>query len=183
MRDSRLTTPSAPASEREHFLTCRSHPSCPRRGVRSGVPTGNPLLEQEGWPRYQTVRRRGRGGHSAALVLFAFFLLLTPAFAHHSAARYDLSKTVVIQGTVTEVLWQNPHVILVMNDTKGQEQAFEAPSPTYIVNSGWMKDTIKPGDKLTVKGNPAKNGELPMYLVTVTLPNGKEYSPKNPERP
>jgi hypothetical protein len=167
MSDSRLTTPSAPASEREHFLTCRSHPSCPRRGVRSGVPN-----EQEGWPR-----------HSAVLVLFAFFVLLAPAFAHHSAARYDLSKTVVIQGTVTEVLWQNPHVILVMNDTKGQEQAFEAPSPTYIVNSGWMKDTIKPGDKVTVKGNPAKNGELPMYLVTVTLPNGKEYSPKNPERP
>jgi len=136
------------------------------------VPNGTPLLEQEGWPR-----------HSNGLVLFAFFVLLAPAFAHHSAARYDLSKTVVIQGTVTEVLWQNPHVILVMNDTKGQEQAFEAPSPTYIVNSGWMKDTIKPGDKVTVKGNPAKNGELPMYLVTVTLPNGKEYSPKNPERP
>jgi len=110
------------------------------------------------------------------------FLLTAPLFAHHSAARYDLSKTVVVQGTVTEVLWQNPHVILVMNDTKGQEQAFEAPSPVYIVNSGWMKDTIKVGDKVTVKGNPAKNGQLPMYLVTITLPNGKEYSPKNPER-
>src|SRR5207249_10314394 len=67
-----------------------------------------------------------------------------------------------------------PILILVMNDTKGQEQAFEAPSPTYIVTSGWMKDTIKPGDKVTVKGNPAKNGQLPMYLVTITLPNGKE---------
>src|SRR5262245_45810236 len=116
------------------------------------------------------------------LFICAFFVLLNPAFAHHSAARYDLSKTVIVQGTVTELLWQNPHVILVMNDTKGQEQAFEAPSPTYIVNSGWMKDTIRPGDKVTVKGNPAKNGELPMYLVTVTLANRKEYSPKNPER-
>ena len=97
-----------------------------------------------------------------------YCFIVTPLFAHHSTARYDLSKTVVVQGTVTEVLWQNPHVILVMNDTKGQEQAFEAPSPTYIVNSGWMKDTIKPGAKVTVKGNPAKNGQLPMYLVTIT---------------
>jgi len=153
MSESRLTTPSAPASEREHFLSCRSHPSCPRRGLSY-----------------------------AALLIFAFFVFVTPLFAHHSTARYDLNKTVVVQGTVTEVLWQNPHVILVMNDTKGQEQAFEAPSPTYIVNSGWMKDTIKPGDKITVKGNPAKNGQLPMYLVTITMPNGKEYSPKNPER-
>ena len=153
MSEARLTTPSAPASERDRFLTCRSHPSYPRRGLRR-----------------------------AALFIFAIVLCVTPVFAHHSTARYDLSKTVVVQGTVTEVLWQNPHVILVMNDTKGQEQAFEAPSPTYIVNSGWMKDTIKPGAKVTVKGNPAKNGQLPMYLVTITLPNGKEYSPKNPER-
>src|SRR5689334_14727219 len=179
MSEWRLTTPSAPASEGKHFLTCRSHPSCPRRGLRSGVAHDIPRLSS-GRPNR---RRRGWGGHSAVLAIFAFFVLLTPAFAHHSTARYDLSKTVVVQGTVTEVLWQNPHVILVMNDTKGQEQAFEAPSPTYIVNSGWMKDTIKPGDKVTVKGNPAKNGELPMYLVSVTLPNGKEYSPKNPERP
>ena len=143
----------------------------------------SPLLEQEGWPRHQALERRGRGGHSAALFIFAFLFFLTPLFAHHSTARYDLNKTVVVQGTVTEVLWQNPHVILVMNDTKGQEQAFEAPSPTYIVTSGWMKGTIKPGDKVTVKGNPAKNGELPMFLVTITLPSGKEYSPKNPERP
>jgi Family of unknown function (DUF6152) len=182
MSESRLTTPSAPASERGHFLTCRSHPSYPRRGLRCGLTQGSPLLEQEGWPRHQTLERRGRGGHSAALFILGFLLCVTPLSAHHSTARYDLSKTVVVQGTVTEVLWQNPHIILVMNDTKGQEQAFEAPSPVYIVNSGWMKDTIKPGDKVTVKGNPAKNGELPMYLVTVTLANGKEYSPKNPER-
>src|SRR5262245_13595432 len=180
--ESRLTTPSAPASERDRFFTCRSHPSSPRRGLPSGLTQrSRPLLRQEGWPRHQTLDWRGRGGHSAALFVL-MFLLTAPLLAHHSAARYDLSKTVIVQGTVTEVLWQNPHVILVMNDTKGQEQAFEAPSPVYIVNSGWMKDTIKPGDKVTVKGNPAKNGELPMYLVTVTLANGKEYSPKNPER-
>jgi hypothetical protein len=71
----------------------------------------------------------------------------------------------------------------VINDAKGQEQAFEAPSPTYILSSGWTKDSIKPGDKVTVKASPARNGQLPMYLITVTLPDGKEFSPKNPERP
>src|SRR5262245_18651326 len=113
----------------------------------------------------------------AAVVLAA----VVPLFAHHSTARYDLTKTVTVQGTVTEVIWQNPHVIVVMNDTHGQEQAFEAPSPTYIVESGWTKDTVKVGDKVSVKGNPAKNGQLPMYLITLTAANGKEYSPKNPK--
>lgn len=114
--------------------------------------------------------------------LLAILVMVTPVPAHHSTARYDLTKTVAVQGTVTEMIWQNPHVILVMNDTRGKEQAFEAPSPTYIVNSGWTRDTIKAGDKVTVKGSPAKNGQLPMYLITVTLANGKEYSPKNPDR-
>ena len=109
-------------------------------------------------------------------------LMILAVLAHHSTARYDLTKTVVVQGTVTEVIWQNPHVILVMNDSSGKEQAFEAPSPTYIVNSGWTKDTIKVGDKITVKGSPARNGQLPMHLITLTRANGKEYSPKNPER-
>ena len=116
-------------------------------------------------------------------VVLGFFLFTHPLFAHHSTARYDLTKTLTIQGTVTEVIWQNPHVILVMNDAKGEEQAFEAPSPTYIVSSGWTKESIKVGDKVTVKASPARNGQLPMYLITVMMPNGKEYSPKNPERP
>lgn len=109
-------------------------------------------------------------------------LMLVAMFAHHSTARYDLTKTVTVQGTVTEVIWENPHVIVVMNDTSGQEQAFEGPSPTYMVRYGWTKDTIKVGDKVTVKANPAKNGQLPMHLITLTAPDGKEYSPKNPEQ-
>jgi hypothetical protein len=79
------------------------------------------------------------------------------------------------------MIWENPHVVVVMNDTDGQEQAFEGPSPTYIVNSGWTKDTIKVGDKVTVQANPPRNGRLPMHLIKLTAPNGKEYSPRNPE--
>jgi hypothetical protein len=143
--------------------------------LRGGVAaTTNKMVPFRSWSR--------RGGQLLCLSIMSFFFL-APLLAHHSTARYDLSKTLIIQGTVTEVIWQNPHVILVMNDTKGEEQAFEAPSPTYIVSSGWTKDSIKVGEKVTVKANPPKNGQLPMYLVTITLPNGKEYSPKNPERP
>src|SRR6266566_366736 len=101
MSESRVTTPSAPALEREHFRSCRSHPSCSMRGLRCGKRHGSPLSEQEGWPRHQTLERRGRGGHSAALFIFAFFVFLTPLFAHHSTARYDLNRTIVVQGTVT----------------------------------------------------------------------------------
>jgi hypothetical protein len=118
---------------------------------------------------------------SLMFICFVFLVVITPAFAHHSTARYDLTKTVIVHGTVTEVIWQNPHVILVMLDDREQEQAFEAPSPTNTSKYGWTKETVKVGDKVQVKASPAKNGQLPMYLDTLTLPNGKEYSPKNPE--
>jgi hypothetical protein len=145
----------------------------------SGVSSPEGCMENSpGWSVLCDTR-----GRFVRTALLAIFVMVSPVLAHHSTARYDLTKTVVVQGTVTEVIWQNPHVILVMNDARGTEQAFEAPSPTYIVNSGWTKGTIKAGDKVTVKGSPAKNGQLPMYLITLTLANGKEYSPKNPERP
>ena len=158
---------------------CLTTPSAMRKGLRSIFQNASQSPPHRGG----VAARSADGVVRNAVCLLILLFLVTPLFAHHSTARYDLTKTVVVQGTVTEVIWQNPHVILVMNDTKGKEQAFEAPSPTYIVTSGWMKDTIKPGDKVTVKGNPARNGELPMFLVTITMPNGKEFSPKNPQRP
>ena len=118
----------------------------------------------------------------------AVLLLL---FLHHSAAMYDLTKTFTYQGTVTEVIWENPHVIFVMKGAeagiataKPQELAFEAPSPANLLrNSGFAQKTIKKGDKVTVRANPAKNGKLPMYLVSITAANGKEFTMRPPEQP
>ncbi len=107
--------------------------------------------------------------------------LVLVLFAHHSIARYDVNKTLSFQGAVTELLWQNPHVIIVM-DSRGEEVAFEIPGPTNLARyHNWTKDTVKVGDKITVKAHPAKNGQLPMHLITVTLPDGKEISPSMPE--
>ena len=102
-------------------------------------------------------------------------------FVHHSTARYDLTRTLTYQGAVTELIWQNPHVIIVM-DSRGEEVAFEIPGPTNLARyHNWTQDTVKVGDKITVKAHPARNGQLPMHLVTVTLPGGREISPAMPD--
>src|SRR5438477_12951661 len=49
------------------------------------------------------------------LITFAIMASLTasrPVFAHHGAASFDNSRTVTIDGTVTDFLWTNPHVYL-----------------------------------------------------------------------
>jgi len=36
-------------------------------------------------------------------------LIAMPAFAHHSFAMFDTSKTITLKGTVKEYEWTNPH--------------------------------------------------------------------------
>ena len=48
---------------------------------------------------------------SAWFLGFVLLLAAAPVFAHHGAASvYDPSKKLTITGTVTKILWQNPHI-------------------------------------------------------------------------
>ncbi len=50
----------------------------------------------------------------------------------------------------------------------------EGPSPNQMVENGWTKDTLKPGDRISLVGNRPKNGDPSIRLRWVTLPNGKD---------
>lgn len=43
-----------------------------------------------------------------------------------------------------------------------------------MIENGWTKETLKPGDRISVVGNPPKNGSLSVRLRWITLPNGKD---------
>ena len=111
----------------------------------------------------------------ASALMVAF---VAPAFAHHSPAAFEASKTVTLVGTVKEFRWQNPHTwieIMVPND-KGEAVlwAVELTSPTYLVRAGWKSNTLKPGDKVTIVGRPLKSGEPGSAIFTsVTLADGR----------
>ena len=109
--------------------------------------------------------------------------LVAPAFAHHSPAAFDRTRQVTLAGTVKEFRWQNPHTwieVLVPND-KGEEVLWgiELTSPTYLVRAGWKSNTIRPGDKVTVVGNPVRSGEPSAIFVSLTLADGRTLT----ERP
>jgi hypothetical protein len=111
---------------------------------------------------------------AAALVL----VFIAPAFAHHSPAAFEATKTVTLVGTVKEFRWQNPHTwieVMVPNE-KGEPVLWnvELTSPTYLVRAGWKSNTLKPGDKVTVTGRPLKSGEVGSAIFTsVTLADGR----------
>ncbi len=101
-------------------------------------------------------------------VTFAFLIGLlgssVPLMAHHSfAAEYDSRKTITIHGVVQKVAWMNPHayVWVDVKDENGQitTYAFESLSPNALMRGGWTRNSLKPGDEVTVDGYLAKDGQ------------------------
>jgi hypothetical protein len=116
---------------------------------------------------------------AARFTLTAALLLVSgAAFAHHGAAGYDSNKQTTLKGTVTDFRFQNPHaqIFLDVKDSSGKVQNWilEAVGIATLSRSGWTKAIMKPGDAITVTGNPAKNGSPSMRLTKVVLASGKE---------
>jgi len=97
-----------------------------------------------------------------------------PALAHHAfAAEYDASKPVKLTGTVTKVEWTNPHTwfYLDVKDASGKvtNWGFEMGSPNILLRAGWTRNSMNPGDVVTVEGSRAKDGSNNANVKVVTL--------------
>lgn len=94
-------------------------------------------------------------------IIAAVVLTSAPGRAHHSAAMFDDTRVVELKGVVKELQWTNPHVWLqVTVDEKGvkKEWSVEAGSPNTLSRNGWRSTSFKPGDAVTVRVNPMKDG-------------------------
>jgi hypothetical protein len=100
------------------------------------------------------------------------------ALAHHSFAMFDQSKQTTLVGTVKEFQWTNPHcwVMLEVKSSEGelQEWSLEALSPNVLGRQGWKKNSIKPGERVTVIVNPTRNGTHGGNLLSVTNEAGQK---------
>jgi hypothetical protein len=119
-----------------------------------------------------------------SLRLFAFAICVLIASsqltAHHGEAAYDTRNTISLKGAVTEWYWANPHCILQFDVKDDKDQVLhwtgEASSPADMVNHGWTKLSLKPGDQVTVTMEPAKNGRPVGRITEVVLPNGQRVT-------
>ena len=76
-----------------------------------------------------------------------------------------------------EFQWTNPHTwtwVNVVNEKGEMEQwGLEGMSPNYLGRRGWSKNTLKPGDEVTLVIYPLKGGKKGGTLLRVTLPTGE----------
>jgi len=94
-------------------------------------------------------------------LLGGLLAVCTPLFAHHGSASYKTDKMVVMkQATVTKFVWANPHTMLLFDvkDDRGNisHWAGEAGSPSAVRLLGWKKNSLQPGDVITVHLYPSK---------------------------
>lgn len=106
------------------------------------------------------------------------------AFAHHSNSMYDRDHQTELKGQVTDFQWTNPHIHLFFAVKDGQgnvkQWVSEGPSPSQMAENGWKEETLKPGDRVSIVGNPSRNGSPSLRLRWITLPNGKDlYAYRN----
>ena len=111
-----------------------------------------------------------------ALTVLGLLLVVGPADAHHSW-QLDRSKMLTLSGTVTRFDFANPHVqvYLQVKEDSGAADTWQAggPSPNQLSRGGWSRDSVKPGDQITVAGYRNRDGAKIMRFDTVTLPSGQ----------
>lgn len=90
----------------------------------------------------------------ALAVLCAWSLSLA---AHHSYASYDTARTVTVEGVLEEFVWVAPHSLIKLRGDDGRLYTAEWRAPGALGRIGVKKDTLKPGDRLALKGNPRRD--------------------------
>ncbi len=111
-------------------------------------------------------------------IVAALALLVLPALAlgHHSRAEFA-DETVELEGVLTRVVWQNPHVALFLDvetDTEIETWRVEGwTNPAALVRSSVTPDLFEPGDRLVVAGRPSKLRNA-MLVTHALLADGTE---------
>jgi hypothetical protein len=109
-----------------------------------------------------------------ALTLLAATSELT--YAHHSlVANYYFDRTVTVEGKVNEFLLRNPHSFVRVEGANGARPIemwlMEWSSGGQLGRAGVSRDTLKPGDHVTVTGNPSRNpSERKLHVITILRP-------------
>jgi hypothetical protein len=119
-------------------------------------------------------------------ILLRVVLTPSPLMAHHSQARYTgVEGAIEIRGVVVKVEMTSPHSFIyideidkegkpVLKNGKPRTWALEMQSLRGLAMNGWVDDTVKVGETLTVIGRPARNGAPAMYCEVVKLPDGRQ---------
>ena len=111
--------------------------------------------------------------------LLMVLLAAAPVFAHHSiAATYDPKQPVTITGAVVSFEFRNPHSYVEVDakeyDGRVVRWTVEIAAVSVLLNHGWTRDTLKPGDVVMVSAYRGKSQTHRAVAGRVLLADGRE---------
>ena len=113
-----------------------------------------------------------------AILTLAALLTSSIALGHHSMAMFDSARQLTLEGNVREFQWGSPHCYVQLLVSAGtpqpEEWSLEMGAPMYLYRLGWRPSTLKPGDKVSVKILPLRDGTHGGLLVRVTTADGRQ---------
>jgi hypothetical protein len=123
-----------------------------------------------------------RAGVTALIAFGALFMMALPGVAHHSATMFDMSKTVTVEGVVTKWELTNPHSWLwvEVKETNGKLAVwgFEAEGPSTLARAGIRPSDFRVGTKLSITGNPMRDGQKAAIWISAIRADGKKFDPR-----
>ena len=101
-----------------------------------------------------------------------------PTLAHHAfSSEFDAKRPVKFEGTVTKMMWVNPHAWIYVDVKKAdgttEEWMVEAGTPNTLLRRGFTKASLQPGTRILVDGYQSKDGSLRANGRDLTLPDGR----------
>lgn len=102
-------------------------------------------------------------------------LFASAAQAHHSLSNYDQGRDVSADGVVEEFHFVNPHPFLLIRvtDPSGVRQVLrlEMDNLHELDEIGISRTTFKPGDRVTISGDPDRTEPREIYLRRLDRPS------------
>ncbi len=113
-------------------------------------------------------------------IIAAALVLAQPAFSHHSRSMYESAENAItIEGTVTELLWANPHVYIyvdVVNENgQAENWALESGSPHQLIEQGLPREKLQPGAEITILVRQLRSGGRGGLFREVVFADGSEF--------
>ena len=109
------------------------------------------------------------------LVTAFLAMLPLPGHAHHAfAGVFDMDNLTELEGEITRLMWRNPHVQFTVRTADGESWRVETNSVSILSRMDISPDLLSEGDRVTVAGYSARNGDNEMWTNNVLLADGRE---------
>jgi hypothetical protein len=113
------------------------------------------------WKGFQMIRKTLLAAAGAAAGLGAVAMLAMPAASHHSFAMFNQREIMTLEGTVRQFQWTNPHAFIELDVRQGNDTrtwSIELNSPNNLTRQGWRRNSLRPGERITLRMNPLRDG-------------------------